>query len=480
VTFALLPKMTPIKKIDGLITFQFFRAFLPTFFIVQFILIMQFIWLYIDELAGKGLTWFVIAKLIFYFSASIIPLALPLSILLASIMSFGNLGESYELIAIKSAGVSIWRIFRPMFIIMALLSGFAFFVSNVIIPKAKLKHIALLYDIRQQKPSLLIKEGIFYNGIEGISMRIGHKDPHTGELKDILIYDNRFSNNHPVVMTAEHGEMHMSADDRYLFFNLYNGSRYEEMDKLQDYDRELQHTRYQFSKEQIMFDLYSFKLNRTDESLFKDGFQMLNIYQLRDKMDSITKINNERLVSVYGYYNSLLRLQDTVNSKIPPSAADSIFDFANFRGNRQLVISEALNNARVIKSAQDYVLSESASNDKLIMRHQIEWHRKFTLSIACLIMFFIGAPFGTIIRKGGFGMPVVISVILYLVFHIVSIVGEKMAKTGSSNPGTGMWLSIMVLLPIGIFLTYQAANDSGLFDASAWKNLFRKLIPRRK
>ena len=443
---------------------------------------MQFIWLYIDELAGKGLSLFVIAKLIFYFSASIIPLALPLSILLASIMSFGNLGETYELIAVKSAGVSIWRIFRPMFFIMFLLSGFAFFVSNVVIPKAKLKHIALLYDIRQQKPALMIKEGVFYNGIEGISLRIGSKDQHTGELYNILIYDNRSSNLHPVVMTAKRGEMHMSTDDRFLFFTLYNGSRYEEMDRLVDYDKTMQHTTYSFAKEQIMFDLFSFKLNRTDESLFKDGFQMLNVFQLRDKMDSIETVTNQRLTSVYSYYDTFLKLNDSLfgNIKSKGKLQDSLITIDSYKGDRQLAISTALNNVRIIKSAQDFVLSDTDNNDKLVVRHLIEWHRKFTLSIACLIMFFIGAPFGTIIRKGGFGMPVVISVMLYLVFHIMTIVGEKMAKTGSSSPSFGMWLPIYVLLPIGVFLTYQAANDSGLFDPSAWKNLFNKIIRKKK
>ncbi|MFA6259898.1 MAG: LptF/LptG family permease [Bacteroidia bacterium] len=468
-----------MKKIDKLIGIQFFRSFLPTFFVVLFILIMQFIWLYIDELAGKGLGIWVISKLIFYFSSSIIPLALPLSILLASIMSFGNLGESYELIAAKSAGFSIWRIFRPMFLVMAALSAFAFFVSNVIIPKAKLKHIALLYDIRQQKPALMIKEGVFYNGIEGISMRIGGKNPETNELHDILIYDNRFSNLHPVVMTAKRGTMRMSSDDRYLFFNLYNGTRYEELDKVEGYDRTMPHTTYSFAEEQIMFDLFSFKLNRTDENLFKDGYQMLNIFQLRDKMDSIVNMNNQRLKSVYSYYDFYLKLNDPLYLQHKPTMAVEVPLIDSFPGDRALVVDNALNNARVIKSALDFVVNDTEANQKMLIRHEIEWHRKFTLSIACIIMFFIGAPFGTIIRKGGFGMPVVISVILYLVFHIVSIVGEKMAKTGSSSPAVGMWLSIAVLLPIGVFLTYQAANDSGLFDTSAWRNLFQKWFKRK-
>ncbi|MFN9518099.1 MAG: LptF/LptG family permease, partial [Bacteroidota bacterium] len=220
-----------MKKLNRLITLQFARTFVPTFIVVLFIMLMQFIWLYIDDLAGKGLSVWVIAQLMFYAMVSIIPLALPLAVLLSSIMTFGNLGESYELIAAKAAGISIWRIFMPMFVILIFLSVFAFTVSNTLIPKAVLKQKSLLYDIRQQKPALLIKEGVFYNGIDGINMRIGRKDVETGDMYDIVIYDNRSSLLRPVVMLAKRGRMHMSNDDRFLFFTLYDGIRYEEMDK---------------------------------------------------------------------------------------------------------------------------------------------------------------------------------------------------------------------------------------------------------
>jgi lipopolysaccharide export system permease protein len=465
---------------------------MPTFIVVLFIMLMQFIWIYIDDLAGKGLGFGVIAQLMFYVSAGIIPLALPLSVLLSSIMSFGNLGESYELIALKAAGVSIWRIFRPMYLIMLLFSLGAFYVSNSLIPQAILKQKSLLYDINQQKPSLMIKERVFYNGIDGISMRIGDKDKNTGELYDILVYDKRNTYTMPVVLMAKRGNLIMSEDDRYLFFNLYDGVRYEEMDRQAGYEKNKTHSILKFSEQQIMFDLMGFSLNRSDENMFKEGYQMLDVKELDEKIDTINYTITSRIQSNDAYFNQYIQFNDslrTLGERVPVILQqDSVlsFDNPNFSTNnagKSVVISKALNNARIIKANLDYTNNELISLNKSRTRYNMEWHKKFTLSVACIIMFFIGAPFGAIIRKGGFGMPVVISVLMYLVFHVVSIVGEKMVKTGTATPVIGMWMSIMVLTPIGFFLTYQAANDSGLFDKSSWLKLirpFKKLIPQKK
>ena len=466
-----------MKKLNKLITLQFFRSFVPTFLVVLFILLMQFIWLYIDDLAGKGLSWFTLTQLMFYFSASIIPLAMPLAILLASIMTFGNLGETYELIAAKSAGVSIWRIFRPMFYVMFVLSIFGFFVSNVLIPKATLKYKALLYDIKQQKPALLIKEGIFYNGIEGISMRVGGKNATTNELLDIIIYDNRSMSGHPIVVVAESGKMTMSEDDRYLFFTLYNGARYEEMDKQQGYDRTMPHSMLSFSEEEIVFDMYAFNLNRSDESMFKEGYQMLNVIQLQTKIDSLKLLSQSKKENVQAYFNTYYKLNDSIYGKYKPQDLKAAKGdlLSEVTGSKQTIIGNALNTARTVKSVVDYTSTDVYDVNKLAIRYTIEWHKKYTLAVACFIMFFIGAPLGSIIRKGGFGTPVVVSILLYIVFHIMSITGEKMAKSFTATPASGMWLAIMVLLPLGLFFTYQAANDSGLFDKSAYVKLVNKL-----
>jgi lipopolysaccharide export system permease protein len=444
----------------------------------MFILLMQFLWLYIDDLAGKGLSWFVILKLMFFFSASIIPLALPLSILLSSIMTFGNLGETYELVAAKAAGVSIWKIFQPMFFVMIGLSFFAFFTSNILIPKANLKKSALLYDIKQQKPTLLISDGVFYNGIEGITLRVGKKNKKTEELSDIIIYDRRDGAPHATVIVAEHGRITMSEDKRYMFLTLYNGSRYEEMDKQQGYERTFPHSTLTFNEEKIVFDMYDFKLNRTDEALFKDNYQMLNVVQLHHAIDSLNESIVKKGISLKKNFDQYFHLNDSLYKRFKPQTLKSFnLDLVKNMDTIQqdVVLNNALNEARSAKGYVEYSLNDRSETEKLTVRHDIEWHRKFTLSVACFVMFFIGAPFGTIIRKGGFGMPVVVSIVLYIIFHILTITGEKMARTESATPASGMWMAIFVLIPIGFFLTYQAANDSGLFDKSAWVKLVHSI-----
>lgn len=472
-----------MKKLHSLITKQFFRTFITTFIVVLFILLMQFIWLYIDELAGKGLGMWVIAQMMFYFSASIIPQALPLSILLASIMTFGNLGETYELVAAKAAGVSIWRIFAPLLWVMLALGLFGFFTSNVLIPQANLKKNSLLHDIRNQKPTILIQDGIFYNGIDGISIRVGKRDPKTDQLNNIVIYDQRGGIMRPVVITAESGKMEMSSDKRYLFFTLYNGARYEEMNKQASYDRTFPHTTFAFGEEKIVFDLQDFQFSRTDESLFKNHYQMLNIVQLNEGYDSLGRLLVTKQDVMRRNLDPYYHFNDSVNANVRKTViedtAETMLDFVPAKDKANTVMM-ALNNARSAKGTVDYATNEIKDTQKLRAKYDIEWHKKFTISVACIVMFFIGAPFGVIIRKGGFGMPVVISVLLYILYHIITITGEKMVKTESTTAPQGMWLAVMILSPIGAFLTYQAANDSGLFDKSAWVNLFRKIFKRKK
>jgi lipopolysaccharide export system permease protein len=473
-----------MKKFNVLIVRSFLQSFFPTFVIVMFILLMQVVWLYVDELVGKGLEWTVIAELMFYFSASLIPQALPLSVLLASIMTFGNLGESYELVAAKAAGISTMKIFRPMMLVMVGISLFAFFVSNILIPQANLKRSSLLYDVRQQKPSLAITEGVFYTGIEGITMRVGKKDKKTQEMYDIMIYDQRENNTYPVIITAKRGTMGMSEDKRYLFFKLYDGARYEEMEKQQGYYNSYPHTKASFSQEQIAFDLNNFKFNRTDESLFKHHFEMLNIVQLghnSDSLDSVAIMKSLYLKTLAQPYcqwlpsendSNYLRNYKTHHIALADSNVMSHFTDVD----KSVAIINAANNARAVKNMLDYSISEFDDLTKLRARHKIEWHRKLTLAVACFVMFFIGAPLGSIIRKGGFGLPIVISVLLYLGFHIVSLTGEKAAKTLAWTPLDGMWMPIAVLLPLGLFITFQASNDSQLLDKSAWVNLFKRIF----
>lgn len=446
------------------------------------ILLMQVIWLYVDELIGKGLEWTIIAELLFYFSASLIPQALPLSVLLASIMTFGNLGESYELVAAKASGISIWRMFRPMFFLMVLIALFGFFVANSLIPMANLKRGSLLYDVRQQKPSLAIKEGVFSQDIPGIIIRVGKKDRVTQELRDLIIYDRRESQLHPVIIFARRGNMSMSDDKRYLFLTLYDGGRYEELEKVKGYYYSMQHSTMHFSMERIAFDMASFKFNRTDESLFKHHWEMLNVRELQHASDSLDGVAMNKFKELKGfvepyYYltkarnDSVFRVPEAQLIKVTSTEPEITSHFPSVPLNH--IYTNALGSARSAQSVVDYSLNEYKELAKLRARHRIEWHRKFILSVACIVMFFIGAPLGSIIRKGGFGLPIVVSVLLYVIYHIVSLSGEKAAKTEAWTPMEGMWLGILVFIPLGFFITYQAANDSKLFDRTLYVKLIR-------
>jgi lipopolysaccharide export system permease protein len=463
-----------VKKFYKLIISSYLKSFLPTFVIVMLILLMQMIWLYVDELIGKGLDWLVIGELLFYFSASLIPQALPLSVLLASIMTFGALGESYELVAAKASGISIWKTFRPMFGIMILVALFGFFVSNVLIPQANLKRGALLYSVRQQKPSLAIKEGVFSQDIPGITIRVGKKNHKTEELQEIIIYDRRESQLHPVILFAKRGNMTMSEDGRYLFLNLYEGGRYEELEKVKGYYYSQPHTTTLFSEERIAFDLNSFKFNRSDENMFKQHWEMLNVIELKNASDSLEEIGIKKsqelagFVQPYYYFtrvkvDSTIRLSTAKNKIVISNKEPILSSHFPFAGSGNLYGS-ALNSTRSVKNIIEYSINEYNELNRLYVRHLIEWHRKFILAIACIVMFFIGAPLGSIIRKGGFGLPIVVSVLFYVCYHIVSLSGEKAAKTLAWSPMEGMWLGIAVFVPIGFFITWKASNDSTLFN----------------
>jgi lipopolysaccharide export system permease protein len=466
-----------LKKLHVLVLKAFIGPFFATFFVAIFVLLMQFLWKYVDDLVGKGLDGFVIGELLFYSSASLIPMALPLAILLSSIMTFGNLGEHYEMVAIKAAGVPLRKVFAPMFVVMVFICIGAFFISNIVIPKANLKSKSLLYDVRQQKPSLLIKEGIFNNDIEGYSMRIGRKGEDNETIYDVVIYDNRVSSNSGrSVIVAEYGKMTMSEDKRYLFLNLYKGKRYEEMPQRDFRRKNYPHNVLRFGEEYITIDLSSFSFSRTNEDLFKDSYHMLNVIELRNAADSVYKNRDKLMGLVPDYTKVYYRIYDTlltarnIRSTLP--SANLVDNFRHI--DRELLFINALSSARTVKSITDYGKQAIINENKTWTRYWVEWHRKYTLSFACMVLFFIGAPLGTIIRKGGFGTPVVISVILYVLYHIISMMGEKFARQLILTPFMGMWFSTFVLTPLGIFLTYKASVDSNLFNAEEYTRYFHR------
>jgi lipopolysaccharide export system permease protein len=466
-----------LKKLTLLVLRAFAGPMLVTFLISLFVLLMQFLWKYIDDLVGKGLDTMIIVKLMIYVSITLIPLALPLSLLLSSIMTFGNLAEHFELTACKSAGVSLQRVMRPLTITALLICVLAFYFSNYVLPVANLKMNALLYDVRNQKPALLIKEGIFYNGIDGYSIRIAKKDPDGQLLHDILIYDHTQSRGNTKMIMAERGKMAMSDDERYLLLTLYKGSSYEEQENRPG-RMSRPFLRTEFEEELVRFDLTSFKLTRTNEQLFKDNYQMLNLRQLTHSSDSLRKKLVERqndlyrqLISYYGIDTNLAHHHEVVQ---PAFSSDTITPT-----RRQVVFTSSISTVKNIQSMLSDAKQDLLNKTRVLSKHQIEWQRKFTLSFACLILFFIGAPLGAIIRKGGLGMPVVVSVFFFVIYHIISISGEKFAREGVIPAWKGMWLSAAILLPVGVFLTYKATRDSALFEGDAYTKFIRRFFTRR-
>ncbi len=471
-----------MKRLDWLILKSYAGPLVLTFFIAVFVLLMQFLWKYVDDLVGKGLPWDVISELMFYASTTFVPLALPLAILLSSLMTFGNLGESYELVAFKAAGVSLRRIMLPLIVLSVLISISAFYFSNVLLPITNLKFRTILYDIKQQKLSLNIKEGIYYNGIDGYVIRVGKKDNDGKTVRDVIIYDHTASMGNTTVSYAEWGTMEQTDDGRFLVVTLYNGASYDDKPDRKN-PATLPFARIRFEKEVRRFDLAGFELSRTDEEFFKNNYQMFNLKQLEMARDSLSRELIARKKSFAGAmrYNYYFFTQYDTAKVV--QADSSLFFAGDFLNNLDSIAKEqalgiALNAVRGVKSTVEYTHTSLEGQLRLILRHDIEWHRKLTLSFACFILFFVGAPLGAIIRKGGLGMPLVVSTLLFVLFHIASTTGDKYVRTGVLQPFVGMWLPSAIFLPMGIWLTYKAITDSPLMDADAWGKLVRRVLKK--
>ncbi|MCF8335622.1 MAG: LptF/LptG family permease [Bacteroidales bacterium] len=583
-----------MKRLHKLLIKSFIKPLIATFFVAQFILILQFLWQHIEDLAGKGLGADIIAELLLYASASLVPLALPLAILLSSIMTFGNLGEYLELTAVKSSGISLQKFMRPLIILVSILAIGAFFYANHVIPYANLKALSLRYDIKQQREELNIREGVFYNDIEGYSIKVGHKDPKTKLMKNIMIYEHDKNQGNAQVTVADSGYIKMTSDESKLLVTLYNGHTYAEMQesnksKPRGEEKQYPFQQRKFDKETLLIDISGFNFQRTDEGLFKDNYQMLKLSELEKNRDSLIRVYNEKARSLSRELDDNLfdseefskqasnRNPDKQQSpgkdkptKTPPGpgpnnetsdnknsgvsneaplphmyAKDSIapesqqayvYTFSdspdsasensvtrrplsdrqyaglqrndsppnspenakkqNIKSNnitqtldvdtlmdtletrhKLNIINQALRNAR--QNSQKITESKKIFEQRLknIYKHQIHWHKKLTLSFACIIFFFIGAPLGSIIRKGGLGTPLVISVIFFIIYYIVSITGENFVEKGVFPAFIGMWLSSLIFLPIGIFLTYKATNDSMILDTETYKKIVKKIFP---
>lgn len=463
------------KKLDKLILKAFIGPFIATFFITLLVLVMQFFWLYIDDFVGKGLDIGVILKFIGYQAVSLIPLSLPLAVLLSSLMTFGNLGESFELVAIKSSGISLLRFMRPLFLVSLFISGVAFLISNFIIPVAYLKSTTMLRDIVYAKPAFDLKEGVFYDKINGFAIKIGQK-LNDSVINDVIVYE-QVSNLQDNFVIAKSGLMKVSADKRSLEFNLKDGIRYQERGNANINTKQTDYIRLAFKEYKKPMDMSSFVFVQTNDSVNRNSEKVYSMRQLNISIDSlekenkrIEKQNKEGMFSSFAF----LRYKDSTNAAT--LAGDSLFNAA--KNLEQLipdsakiqVYQRAVSQASSLSSNITAAETTLKEKQKSLRRHKIEWHRKIVLSIACLILFMIGAPLGSIIRKGGLGTPLIAAISFFMVFYFATTTGEKFAKEGSLTPFAGMWLSAFILVPIGIFLTYKAMKDSQLFN----KELYRR------
>jgi lipopolysaccharide export system permease protein len=471
------------KKLDKLILKAFVWPFIATFFITLFVFMMQILWKYIDDLVGKGLDILTLTEFLIYASATLVTLAMPISILLSSIMTFGKLGENFELVAIKSSGISLLRFMRPLFFVSILLSGIAFLFANYIAPVANLKFAVIYHDIYEKSPAFDLKDGVFYNGFSGFSILVDKKDQDKSTLHNVLIYEqsNGIQDN---TIISESGKMTVSADKKFLEFHLQNGNRYEEKGGFTAQKNEF--INLGFKEYNKLFDLSQLNLKKTSDSLFMNNIRMKTMRQLNEDLDSLKKVpdslfrKNRSGLSVYIKYS---KFKDSIPRK--PEAEKAVEKIAGTKAAsfdafipdslKTTINNQTLSQITNMRNFIEIASTEYKSQRDDTTQHQIEWHKKLSLSIACLVLFFIGAPLGSIIRKGGLGMPLVMALLFFMIFYLLNIFGEKFTKDHILIPIIGMWLPVIVLSPVGFFLTYKAMHDSQLFNKEYYYRAVNKV-----
>lgn len=518
-----------IKKLHILILRSFIGPFIATFFVSLFLFLLQFLWKYIGDLIGKGLEWYVILEFIGYSAIHLIPMALPLAVLLSSIMTFGSLGENYELVSIKSAGISLIRIFIPMYIAILAIAGFAFYASNILIPKANLSWGALLYDVSNKRPALSIKEGVFFKDIDGYAIKIGKKLDDNKTIQNILIYVKGSSRGNNNIILAKSGTMEMTPDEKYLVLTLRDGVKYQEMTDNPTYYKSFQHNVMQFKTQDIAIDLSDLQFKRTQKDLFKEDYRMMNVNELEIKIDSLKRLILERQKLTYQFllpyfhfnidtsknyhfdsaklkkkfYTTLgnfrelsnsmnetyqasevktsgvrIQLKDsTIETPVTTSTAQKI-DLAvpsKKKDYRPEILESSRQFARNISSIVETNHKDILMQHENQLKYEVEWHKKYTLAISCILLFFIGAPMGAIIRRGGFGWPMVVSVILFIFYFSINLIGEKLARGEVLPAYISVWLSTLILLPFAIILTYKANADAKLFEKGVNWSWLKKL-----
>ena len=475
--------MLRIKKLDIFVLKSFLLLFAGTFFICLFIFMMQFLWRYVDELVGKGLEINVLAQFFFYSGLTLIPLSLPLAILLAALMTFGNFGERYELLSMKAAGIPLLRIIRPVVLFCVFLGGMSFFFQNIIGPRAQKQLWTLLVSMKQKSPEVDIPEGVFYSDIDGYNIYVKQKDRKTGMLKDVLIYNfsDGFENAH--IIWAAEGKLELTADKQHLFLHLYNGEQFENLKSQSVISRNVPYRRETFKEKHTLIQ-FSSEFNMVDGSFLDRRSDIKNMHEISVAIDSLTTHADSVGRSMYSdimsttYRGAVLTPADSVKIKTENIAVintDSIYNSMTSQ-EKLKVLTTTENRVKSLSTDWDMKSFLTKDTDNSIRSHRSDWHKKITLSLACIIFFFIGAPLGAIIRKGGLGMPVVISVLIFVLYYIIDSGATRVAKSGEMNIVLGTWMSTIILAPLGGFLTYKSNKDSVVFNIDVYVNFFRKLF----
>ena len=482
-----------MKRLDIFLLKSFLPLFIMTFVICLFIVLMQFLWKYVDEMVGKGLDMNVLGEIFFYAALAFVPMSLPIAILLASLMTFGNLGEQFELLAIKSSGISLLRIMQPLTVFLIVIALGSFYFQDHIIPHSQVKYYTLLYSIRQKSPELAIPERTFSNEIPGYNLYVQEKDK-TGLLKGVMIYNYIDGFTNLEVIVADSGRLKTSADKQYLILTLFNGelfTNYNPTDRKTDPADPVPYQKGSFGTREFLIK-HDANFNMQSESLWEDRHISKNLVELLRSIDSMTvKIDSIKSVNSRQLYATSYKrmFTETDQNQTPSASVYTKKDSVNFNIDQIYSVkkqSEQMAYLSHIKSAienvqADYGIKSNifAFEEKKMRQHHTEMHLKFTQSFACLIFFFIGAPLGAIIRKGGLGLPTVISVALFICYHILSNIGLKMATNGIWPPWQGMWLSSALFLPLGIFLTYKATNDSAIMNVDTYLEGLKKITGKK-
>lgn len=478
-----------MKKLDKLLTVSFIPPFILTFFIALFVLIMQFLWLYIDDIIGKGLDTSVILELLFYRSTAFVPLALPIAVLISSVMVMGDLAERYELASMKSAGIPLIRIMVPMIVLVGFVCVGSFISSDTLIPYSNLKFKSRLFDIRKQKPALSFEEGVFNDDFGETIIRIDKKSENGRDLTNVLIYDHSENRGNVNQIIAKRGEMYMSSSKKYMVMKLHDGNQYQELvPKELKEGKRYQHLRTSFKEWEKVFDLSTFDLSETGEDSFKDHYSMLSTRQLSKGIDSLYQRKENRRLMLnkqvkYFYYPR--RAHDSTKIKLARKTKElrlenysSSFLYEVDAPKQAMALRKAASLTRNVKNYAQSLQKELPRIDETIAKFELEYNRKFSLAMACMIFLFIGAPMGAIVRKGGFGWPILIAIVFFVFFITMNSMGEKLAKEMVVSPEFGMWMPCFVLAPIGVFLTVMAMRDSEILTFDAYVDFFKRLYNR--